>query len=167
MVACCEPANLNYMCKGLFKQFIKGNASHRIPKIMTLAVTSCVLVTMITIDASASGNPHSIDSQLRAHENSTLTSDLVNAWLTDLANRWDPAAPTVAAAAPSSGSGGASGGSGGAPSGRGGHRRRQRPPHRRRPPPRHRRRPPRRRRRRVPPRPPRSVFTRATTTKPE
>src|ERR1019366_7324693 len=101
------------MYKGSFKQFIKDNASHRIPKIMTLAVTSCVLVTMITIDASASGNPRSSGAQLRAYENSTLTSDFANGWIKYFANRWVPTAPTVTASAPAASSGGSGGSSGG------------------------------------------------------
>jgi hypothetical protein len=40
--------------KGKAIQFLKGSTSHRLPKIVTLALASSVLVTMVTIDASAS-----------------------------------------------------------------------------------------------------------------
>ena len=46
----CEFGSMN---KGKVIQFLKGNTTHRFPKIMTLAVASSVLVTMVTIDASA------------------------------------------------------------------------------------------------------------------
>jgi len=42
------------MQKGKVVQFLKGRTSHRFPKIVTLALASSVLVTMVTIDASAS-----------------------------------------------------------------------------------------------------------------
>ena len=42
------------MNKGTVREFIKSATTHRVPKLVTLAVTSCVLVGMITIDASAS-----------------------------------------------------------------------------------------------------------------
>jgi hypothetical protein len=46
------------MRKGSFniKNFIFAKTTHRLPKIMTLALSSCLLVAMINIDASASPN---------------------------------------------------------------------------------------------------------------
>jgi len=92
------------MDKGTLKQFLKGNTTHRFPKIVTLAVTSCVLVTMITIDASASnyaqGNPSN-----RTNLESTLMSTLSFSQLTGSAGRWHPWLPPVSApSAPSGGS---------------------------------------------------------------
>jgi hypothetical protein len=43
-----------HMSKGALNKFLRGNTTHRLFKIVTFAVTSCVLVTMITFDASAS-----------------------------------------------------------------------------------------------------------------
>jgi len=60
------------MNKGTLSQFLKGNTTHRFPKIVTLAVTSCVLVTMITIDASASSFAQG-DPSNRTNLESTLT----------------------------------------------------------------------------------------------
>lgn len=42
------------MNKGSLTQFVKGNTAHRFPKVVALAISSCVLVSMIAIDASAS-----------------------------------------------------------------------------------------------------------------
>jgi hypothetical protein len=42
------------MSRGTLNQLLRDNTTHRFPKIVALAVTSCFLVTMITIDASAS-----------------------------------------------------------------------------------------------------------------
>jgi hypothetical protein len=44
------------MNKGSFTQFVKGKTAHRFPKVATLAISSCVLVAMVAIDASASPN---------------------------------------------------------------------------------------------------------------
>jgi hypothetical protein len=44
------------MNKGLLTQFVKGNTAHRFSKVVALAVSSCALVAMIGIDASASPN---------------------------------------------------------------------------------------------------------------
>jgi beta-glucanase (GH16 family) len=68
-------------------QFFKGNTTPYFPKIMTLAVTSCVLVAMITIDASASGYSQG-DASNRTNLESTLTSTLSFSQLTGSAGRW-------------------------------------------------------------------------------
>jgi beta-mannanase len=95
--------------KGSLKHYVKGNTSHRLLTIVTLAVTSCVLVTMTTIDASASGSPLSGAAHLRAYENSAPTSAIAKAWLKNFAHLWNPAAPVAAAPAPASGGGASSG----------------------------------------------------------
>jgi hypothetical protein len=46
--------NLYNMNKGSITQFVKGNTTHRFPKVVALAVSSCALVAMVAIDASAS-----------------------------------------------------------------------------------------------------------------
>jgi hypothetical protein len=91
------------MNKGQLSQFFKGNTTHRIRKIMTLAVTSFVLVTMITIDASASSFAQGNRSN-RANLESTLTSTSSFRQLTGSAGRWHPWSPP---ANPSPTSGGA------------------------------------------------------------
>jgi hypothetical protein len=48
------------MNKGSITQFVKGNTAHRFPKVVALAISSCMLVGMIAIDASASPNRPSI-----------------------------------------------------------------------------------------------------------
>ena len=90
------------MNKGTLSQFFKGNTTHRFPKIMTLAVTSCVLVTMITIDASASSFAQG-DPSNRTNLESTLTSTLSFSQLTGSAGRWHPWSPTTDPTATSSG----------------------------------------------------------------
>src|ERR1035437_8243590 len=70
-------------------QFFKGNTTPHFPKIMTLAVTSCVLVAMITIDASSSGYSQG-DASNRTNLESTLTSTLSFSQLTGPTGRWHP-----------------------------------------------------------------------------
>lgn len=48
------------MNKGTITQFVKGKTAHRFPKVVTLAISSCVLVSMVAIDASASPNANGI-----------------------------------------------------------------------------------------------------------
>src|ERR1019366_4086608 len=83
-------------------QFFKGNTTPHFPKIMTLAVTSCVLVAMITIDASASGYSQG-DASNRTNVESTLTSKLSFSQLTGSAGRWHPWSPPANPVATSSG----------------------------------------------------------------
>src|ERR1039458_3560860 len=82
-------------------QFFKGNTTPHLPKIMTLAVTSCVLVAMITIDASASGYSQG-DASNRTNVESTLTSTLSFSQLTGSAGRWRPWSPPANPVATSS-----------------------------------------------------------------
>jgi beta-mannanase len=44
------------MTKGSFTQFVKGETAHRFAKVAALAISSCMLVAMIAVDASASSN---------------------------------------------------------------------------------------------------------------
>jgi beta-glucanase (GH16 family) len=83
-------------------QFFKGNTTSHFPKIMTLAITSCVLVAMITIDASASGYSQG-DASNRTNVESTLTSTLSFSQLTGSAGRWQPWSPPANPVATSSG----------------------------------------------------------------
>ena len=82
-------------------QFFKGNTTSHFPKIMTLAITSCVLVAMITIDASASGYSQG-DASNRTNVESTLTSTLSFSQLTGPAGRWHPWSPPANPVATSS-----------------------------------------------------------------
>jgi len=78
--------NLFNVNKGTLHQFFKGKSTHRIPKIMTLAVTSCLLVTMITLDASASSHHLAKASKLSSSESTLSTSHLSK--LTGFAGHW-------------------------------------------------------------------------------
>jgi hypothetical protein len=55
------------MNKGSITQFVKGNTAHRFPKVVALAVSSCALVAMIAIDASASPNAVAATAGASAH----------------------------------------------------------------------------------------------------
>src|ERR1700691_5534395 len=59
------------MNKGSIKNQFLGQTAHRAPKLVALALSSCVLVTMVAIDASASP---SLDAhaQARAQAHSVL-----------------------------------------------------------------------------------------------
>ena len=78
------------MDKGSFKKFISGNTAHRFPKVVTLAVTSCVLVGMIGIDASASGNGQGSSPSNVVYVTSTHSVGWNQAQLKEFANHWQP-----------------------------------------------------------------------------
>ena len=59
------------MDKGTLKKIITTNTPHRIPKIATLAVTTCMLVAMVAIDASASPNS-TVSSITRIAKNTSV-----------------------------------------------------------------------------------------------
>lgn len=103
------------MNKGSFIQFVKGNTAHRLPKIATLAITSCVLVAMVAIDASASPNAGTpLVTSATAHASATAAK---NSLLEVFGlgrhhkNPIDPT-PTTTTTAPES-TGGVGGGGGG------------------------------------------------------
>ena len=62
------------MSKGTLNRLPRGNATHRFPRIVTLAVTSCLLVTMITVDASASNSGRGTFATNRLNLESTLVT---------------------------------------------------------------------------------------------
>jgi beta-glucanase (GH16 family) len=79
------------MDKGSFNNFIKGNTAHRFPKVVfpkvvTLAVSSCLLVGMIAIDASASDStPAAVTYVTTIHTvswNRTQLTEFANHWQT-------------------------------------------------------------------------------------
>jgi hypothetical protein len=72
------------MYKGTLKNFLFTKTTHRISKIVTLAVSSCLLVTMISIDASASGLGGK--SNNAGHKTSELK--IAHATLNRLNKRW-------------------------------------------------------------------------------
>ena len=118
------------MHKGTLKNLFHVKTTHRIPKVVTLAVSSCLLVTMISIDASASASKGRDAKSVRTDVVLNLASDAFRS----LSKRWaavsfpitDPTATisTVSAGGASGGSGTTSGGgtssSGGGTSGGGG-----------------------------------------------
>ena len=74
------------MDKGSFKKFISGNTAHRFPKMVTLGVTSCLLVGMIGIDASASGD----SAATVTYVTTTQSVRWSLAQLAEFANHWQP-----------------------------------------------------------------------------
>jgi len=76
------------MDKGSFKKFISGNTAHRFPKVVTLAVASCVLVGMIGIDASATSNGQGSSNVSYVTTTHTLGWNLTQ--LMEFANHWRP-----------------------------------------------------------------------------
>src|ERR1035437_9679562 len=62
------------MYKGSFKNFFLSKTAHRLPKVITLAVSSCLLVAMVSIDASASGFASRDSNSARSNVVSTLES---------------------------------------------------------------------------------------------
>src|ERR1035437_9019237 len=108
------------MYKGSFKNFFLAKTTHRLPKVITLALSSCLLVGMVTIDASASGLGSRDSNLARSNVVSTLESS--NLQLSGLVKSWStvssilPTAPPATTTSTASGGGdGGSGGGGGAP----------------------------------------------------
>src|SRR5665213_3324194 len=107
------------MYKGPFKKFFLGRTTHLIPKIMTLAVSSTVLVAMINIDASASAFGGGGSNSVRTSAVNTLTSEKSNSQFSGLVKRWEQwagASTVLSPAKPASTTtivGGSSGGGGG------------------------------------------------------
>jgi hypothetical protein len=86
------------MNKGTLIQFLKGNTTHRFPKLVTLAVASSVLVTMVTIDASASTRTY-VGTTAVASSFSTSVAAQTNAALTPF--RYRRNAPSTTTTNPS------------------------------------------------------------------
>jgi hypothetical protein len=118
------------MNKGSIKTKFLGQTTHRIPKVATLALSTCVLVTMIALDASASPNGNATlisgptNSSIFATESSLNqlfslghrhpqkpTKPITTTGQAPTTTTTSPAAP-VAAAAPVGGGGGGGGGGG-------------------------------------------------------
>jgi len=106
------------MRKGSSKNFFLAKTAHSLPKIMTLAVSSCVLVAMVNIDASASalggGGLNSVRSDvvlpLASESSNSLFSELLKGWLTVFSiSPTAPPATTTSTATVGSSSGGGSG----------------------------------------------------------
>jgi hypothetical protein len=76
------------MYKGSLKNFFLAKTSHRIPKILTLAISSCVLMAMVNIDASASAFGGRDSNAVRTDVVLTLTSDSSNSQFSGLVKRW-------------------------------------------------------------------------------
>jgi hypothetical protein len=62
------------MNKGSITQFLQGKTVHRAPKLVALAISCSVLVTMVALDASASPNAHAY-SNARAEAAHTVLLD--------------------------------------------------------------------------------------------
>src|ERR1035437_5302427 len=62
------------MYKGSFKNFFLAKTTHRLPKVIAVAVSSCLLVAMVSIDASASGFGSRDSNSVRSDVVSTLES---------------------------------------------------------------------------------------------
>jgi hypothetical protein len=103
------------MHKGSYKNFFLAKTTHRLAKVSTLAVASCVLFTMINIDASAS----SVNPQVRAIHTEAgiiVNSEQVggNRHFTGLAKYWSKvtsSSPITLSAPPTTGTTTVSGGS--------------------------------------------------------
>ncbi len=110
----CEFGTMN---KGACIQFLKGETTHRFPKMVTLAVASTVLVAMVTLDASAAtkgysrltatGESSSVASStgdrlgsFRHHGAPTTTTSLVGNNTTSAPTTTSTSAPTTTTNAP-------------------------------------------------------------------
>ena len=107
------------MYKSSFKNFFLAKTTNRIPKILTLAISSCVLVALVGIDASASAFGGRDSNSVRSDVVLTLASESSNSQFSGLVKRWTttsavivPAAP-ITITTPTASGGGAGGGGGG------------------------------------------------------
>jgi Glycosyl hydrolase family 26 len=112
------------MHKGTLTNIFHAKTTHRIPKIVTLAVSSCLLVTMVTIDASASAYKGKDAYAVRKDVVLNLTSDsfrgLAKRWTTITSPITDPTATVTTTTTPTISGGGAAGSGGGGAAGSGG-----------------------------------------------
>src|ERR1039458_5134107 len=102
------------MYKGSFKNFFLAKTTHRLLKVIAVAVSSCLLVAMVSIDASASGFGSRDSNSVRSDVVSTLESS--NLQLSGLVKSWanvssilptTPPATTTSTASDGGGGGGA------------------------------------------------------------
>jgi Glycosyl hydrolase family 26 len=119
------------MYKGSLQNFFLAKTAHRVPKILTLAISSAVLLAMVNIDASASAFGGRDSNAVRTDVVLTLASESSNSQFSGLVKRWTTVtttsgttSPTTATTSvggfgPTLGNSGA-GGSGGGTSGGGG-----------------------------------------------
>jgi len=107
------------MNKGSLKKLLTDKTTHRVPKVATLALTTCVLVTMIALDASAS--PNSLTTLINRPTNvaSTFASESSLSQLLGV-GRHHPVKPSDPTPPSSGGGGGGTSGGGGGTSGGGG-----------------------------------------------
>lgn len=101
---------LYYMNKGSFTQLVRDKASHRLTKVVTLAVTSCVLVTMIAIDASASPNEYATSIARLSKHTSALASETSLIGLFGLGLHHSTSGSSTSTTSSGASSGGSSGG---------------------------------------------------------
>jgi len=76
------------MCKGSFKNFFLAKTTHRLPKIMTLAVSTCVLAAVVNVDASASAIGGKGSNSVRSNVVWALASESFNSQFSGLVKRW-------------------------------------------------------------------------------
>src|SRR5665213_382005 len=94
------------MHKGTLKNLFHAKTTHRIPKIVTLAVSSCLLVTMVSIDASASTYKGRAVKAARTD----VVLNLAPNFFRGLAKRWATITPPITDPAATTPTVGASGG---------------------------------------------------------
>ncbi len=105
------------MYKGSFKNFFLAKTTHRLLKVIAVAVSSCLLVAMVSIDASASGFGSRDSNSARSDVVSTLESS--NLQLSGLVKSWStvssilPTTPPATTTSTATGGGGGDSGSGG------------------------------------------------------
>ena len=88
------------MYEGSFKNFFLAKTSHRIPKIMTLAISSCVLVALVNIDASASAFGGRDSQAVRTNAVLTLASESGSNQFSGLVKRWTTTTAVVVPSTP-------------------------------------------------------------------
>src|ERR1035437_1018280 len=88
------------MCKGSFKNFFLAKTTRRLPKIVTLAVSSCLLVALVNIDASASTVGGRDSNSVRSDVVWKLASEPINSQFSGLVKRWTTVSTTSPTTSP-------------------------------------------------------------------
>src|ERR1700677_4591337 len=110
------------MYKGSLQNFFLAKTTHRIPKLITLALSCSVLVALVTIDASASAFGGRDSNAVRTDVVLTLASESSNSQFSGLVKRWTTVSTVVptttttvtsTTTAPAGGGGTGGGGTGG------------------------------------------------------